>query len=139
MGIRERYAAYAEAFEMSYNDDDWSRLEQYFTDGAVYEGDPVARGRAAVIARFKNGVDNFDRRMDSRQLTLEEAKVNGNTVTVRWESTYTKKGLPDLTITGSEFATFDGDRISNLRDEFDPKAQKTMNDWMQQHGKALQG
>ena len=139
MGIQDRYTDYAEAFERSYEDDDWSRIAQYFTEDAVYEGDPVARGRDAVLARLQNGVNGFDRRMDSRTLTFEKPTVDGNTVTVRWKAEYTKQGLPNLQISGREFATFEGDRIATLRDEFDPDAQQAMGDWMQKHGKALQG
>jgi SnoaL-like domain len=139
MGIQDRYLEYADAFEESYEDDDWSRIEQYFTENAVYEGEPLARGRAAVLARLKNGVDNFDRRMDSRTLSFDKPTVKGDTVTVRWKATYTKKGLPDLTISGAELAKFDGNRIQTLRDEFDPAAEKSMGDWMQKHGKSLQG
>ncbi len=139
MGIQDRYTDYADAFERSYEDDDWSRIEQYFTEDAVYEGDPVARGRDAVLARLQNGVNGFDRRMDSRTLTFEKPTVDGNTVTVRWKAAYTKQGLPNLQISGREFATFKGDRIATLRDEFDPAAQQAMGDWMQKHGKALQG
>ncbi|MEJ2088255.1 MAG: hypothetical protein P8Y69_07240, partial [Gammaproteobacteria bacterium] len=61
MGIVDRYLAYADAFEQSYEDDDWSRIEQYFTEDAVYDGDPPAEGRAAVLAKLKGGVDTFDR------------------------------------------------------------------------------
>src|SRR5262245_8149981 len=139
MGIQDRYLEYADAFEKSYDDDDWSRIDQYFTENAVYEGEPLASGRAAVLARLKNGVDNFDRRMDSRSLSFEKPSVKGDTVTVRWKAKYTKKGLPDLAISGLEHAKFDGNRIQTLRDEFDPPAQKAMGDWMQKHGKALQG
>ena len=139
MGIQDRYLEYADAFEQSYEDDDWSRISQYFTDDAVYEGDPIARGRDAVLTRLKNGVNTFDRRMDSRTLKFEKPTVDGSTVTVKWKATYTKKGLPNLAISGKEFATFDGNRIATLRDEFDPAAQQAMGDWMQKHGKALQG
>ena len=45
MSIKDRYQAYADAFEESYVDDDWSRMEQYFTEDAVYEGDPEAHQR----------------------------------------------------------------------------------------------
>jgi len=139
MGIDDRYLEYADAFEQSYEDDDWSRITEYFTTNAVYEGEPAARGRDAVLARLKNGVDTFDRRMDSRTLTFEEPTVNGNTVAVKWKATYTKKGLPNLELSGKEFATFDGNRIATLRDEFDPAAQRAMGTWMEKHGKALQG
>ena len=138
MGIQERYTEYADAFEKTMADDDWSRLEQYFSDDAVYEGEPVARGRAALLKRLQNSVNTFDRRMDSRTVTFEKPTVKGNVVTARWRGVYTKKGLPDLTISGLEHATFDGNRIASLDGEFDPSAQKAMDAWMQKHGSALQ-
>jgi hypothetical protein len=139
MAIRERYLAYADAFEKSYVDDDWSRIEPYFTDDATYVGEPSARGREAVLAKLKGGVDAFDRRMDSRKISFEEPTVEGNTLRVRWKGLYTKRGLPDLAISGAEIAEFQGDRIALLRDEFDPEAQKAMGEWMTKHGAALQG
>ncbi len=91
-----------------------------------------------MLAKFKNGVDTFDRRMDSRTPTFQTPVVKGNTLTMKWKVTYTKKGVPDLVISGVETAEFKGDRIARLRDDFDPAAQKSMGDWMAKHGKALQ-
>ena len=139
MSIPARYQAYAEAFEESYEDDDWSRLEQYFTEDAVYEGDPDARGRDAVLAKLKGGVDAFDRRMDSRTPDFQEPSVEGDTLTMKWKVTYTKAGAPDLAISGLEQAIFEGDRIKLLRDVFDPEAEKALGEWMQQHGTSLGG
>jgi ketosteroid isomerase-like protein len=138
MSIADRYQAYAAAFEESYEDDDWTRIEQYFTDDAVYEGDPDARGRAAVLAKLKGGVDTFDRNMDSRTPDFQTPTVDGNTLRMNWQVTYTKAGCPDLVITGHEIAVFEGDRIALLRDEFDPDAEATMGEWMAAHGAKLQ-
>lgn len=137
MTILDRYLAYADAFEESLRDDDWSRLEGYFTSGAIYEGEPAARGRAAVLAKLKAGVDGFDRKMDSRTPDFARPTVKGNTLTMKWSVSYTKKGLPDLVISGTETAEFDGDRIALLRDDFDPGVQKAMGEWMARHAKAL--
>lgn len=140
MSILDRYLAYADAFEESYADDDWSRIEPFFTETAVYEGEPQdARGREAVLAKLKGGVDGFDRRMDSRSPDFETPTVDGDTLTMKWTVTYTKSGLPDLVISGVETAVFEGDRIAVLRDVFDPAAQKRMGEWMAAHGAALQG
>jgi ketosteroid isomerase-like protein len=139
MNIKDRYLAYADAFESSFDDDDWSRVAQFFTENAVYEGDPPAKGRDAVLAKFKSGVDNFDRRMDSRTPDFQAPKVDGNTLTMQWKVTYTKAGLPDLVISGIETAVFKGDRIASLRDDFDPKATQSMGEWMKKHGTALAG
>ena len=113
MSILDRYRAYADAFEVSYEDDDWSRIAQFFSENAVYEGDPDARGRDAVLAKLKNGVDNFDRRMDSRTPDFETPSVEGDTLRMKWKVTYTKAGLPDLVISGVETAVFEGDRIAS--------------------------
>lgn len=139
MSIVDRYRAYANAFEESYADDDWSRLEAYFTEDAVYEGDPDARGRDAVLAKLRGGVDNFDRRMDSRTPDFQTPTVDGNTLTMNWTVRYTKAGAPDLAISGVETAVFEGDRIALLRDTFDPEAEKGMGQWMAAHGASLQG
>ena len=139
MSILDRYRAYAEAFEESLVDDDWSRIEPYFTENAVYEGEPDARGRDVVLAKLKNSVDALDRRMDSRTPDFQTPTVDGDTLTMKWKVTYTKAGLPDLVISGVEVAVFEGDRIALLRDEFDPEAQKAMGEWMARHGAALQG
>lgn len=140
MSILDRYQAYADAFEESYADDDWSRIEPYFTEDAVYEGDPEeARGRDAVLAKLKGGVDGFDRNMDSRTPDFDTPTVDGETLRMKWAVTYTKAGAPELVISGVEFATFEGDRIARLRDDFDPEAQKAMGEWMAAHGALLQG
>jgi hypothetical protein len=137
MGIADRYQAYAEAFEQSYVDDDWSRIEPYFTAGAIYEGSPDARGRAAVLAKLKGGVDNFDRRMDSRTPHFQPPTVDGDTLTMKWVVTYTNSGCPDLVLSGTETAVFEGDRIALLRDDFDPGVEAAISAWMAEHGGAL--
>jgi hypothetical protein len=140
MSILDQYQAYADAFEESYEDDDWSHIEPYFTDDAVYEGDPKdARGREAVLAKLKQSVDAFDRKMDSRTLEFEPPTVDGDTIRIRWSATYTKSGAPDLVISGVEIATFDGDRIARLSGDFDADALKTMGEWMAAHSGLLQG
>ncbi len=139
MSIQDRYQAYADAFEESYEDDDWSRIQPYFTEDAVYEGDPDARGREAVLAKLKGGVDSFDRKMDRRTPDFHSPTVEGNTLKMKWTVTYQKAGAPDLVITGLETAVFEGDRIALLRDDFDPEAEKAMGEWMAAHGAKLQG
>lgn len=140
MSILDRYLAYADAFEESYEDDDWSHIEPYFTEDAVYEGQPEdARGRDAVLAKLKESVDSFDRRMDSRELEFEPSTVEGDSIRTRWSGRYTKAGVPDLVISGFEIATFEGDRIARLSGEFAPEAQKAMGEWMAAHGALLQG
>ncbi len=56
--------AYADAFEETLKDDDWSRLEPYFPETAVYEivGGPFAcqlEGRRAIFAGLKKSLDGL--------------------------------------------------------------------------------
>ena len=139
MSIADRYQAYAEAFEETYEDDDWTRIEPFFTEDAVYEAAPEedARGRAAVLAKLKGGVDAFDRNMDSRTPDFQTPTVEGDTISMNWKVTFTKAGCPDLVIFGRETAVFEGDRIALLRDEFDPAAEAAMGEWMASNGDKL--
>ncbi len=140
MSILDRYLAYADAFEESFEDDDWTRIEAYFTEDAVYEGEPDdAEGRDEVLAKLKGGVDTFDHNMDSRTLDFQEPTVDGDTLRVEWSASYTKDGAPDLILSGVETAIFVGDRIARLRDAIDPEAKKIMGEWMAAHGALLQG
>ena len=139
MSILERYQQYAAAFEETYRDDDWSRLEQFFTEDAVYEfGTARAQGRKAVLEALENSVNGMDRRMDSRTPDFEPPATDGNTVNMSWQVTYRKSGLPDLVIRGREIAEFRGDRMALLRDEMDAEAATAMAGWMSEHGASLQ-
>ena len=84
-------------------------------------------------------MDGFDRQMDSRTLTLQDPETDGDTLRVNWQVEYTKAGCPNLVISGVEIATFDGNRISRLKDEFDPEAETNMMTWMGDHGAKLAG
>ena len=138
MSIEQRYLAYAAAFEESYEDNDWSRIAQYFTEDAIYEATPEdARGREAVLAKLKGGVDAFDRRMDSRSPDFQTPTIDGDTLTMKWKVTYSLAGCPDLAISGVETAIFKGDQIASLRDTFDPEAEQAMQKWMAEHGATL--
>ncbi len=139
MSIRDRFLAYAAAFEESYEDDDWARLAQYFTEDAVYETDNPASGRDAVLARLKTGVDAFDRRMDSRAISFDPPAIDGDAVTIHWRVVYTKQGCPNVEVEGDEIAEFRGDEIAVLRDVFDPASEKAIGEWMAAHGATLQG
>jgi hypothetical protein len=138
VNILDRFLEYADAFEKTLADDDWSRLTQYFTAAAVNDNEPAARGRDAVLAKLRDGVNGFDRLMDSRTLDLHSPSVDGDTVTVHWTARFTKAGLPDLILTGSEMARFEGDHIARMWDVLDPGVEATMGQWLAVHGNSLQ-
>ena len=73
MSNRDQFNAYADAFELSYEDDNWQRLAPYFTEDAVYKHGtgPDAEGRDAVLAYFQDAVNASDRRFDTREFVGE--------------------------------------------------------------------
>jgi ketosteroid isomerase-like protein len=139
-----RFAAYAAAFEKSVASDDWSHVEPFFTEDAVYEtglgppfGGSVA-GRAAILAYFKDVLDRFDRRFASRELALLEGpKEDGDSVWIRGSATYRAKGVPDFTLELEEIASFDGDRIRRLEDRYTPAMEQAIADYLKVHGGKL--
>ena len=123
MDITQRFLGYVAAFEMAYETDDWSHLDQFFTQDAVYEtlADPPfgnrSEGLEAIKAGFKQAVAGFDRRFDSRAVEMLEGPIERNgTVWFRWVATYSLAGAPPLRMHGEETAIFAGDRIHRLED-----------------------
>jgi len=135
MSYLEQFQAYAAAFEETYVDDDWQRLEQYFTADAVYApGDGTeAVGRDQVIAKLREGVDGLDRLFDSRTLNATPPSAEDDTVSLTWQLTLSKAGAPDLTVTGAEYATYTDGAISHLEDIFDKGTAESLGGWMAKH------
>jgi len=126
-----RFAEYAAAFEETFADDDWDRLEPYFTEDAVYAvggGPPFGgrwQGRTQLIQQLRDSVNEVDRTFDDRRLELLGAPAIGdNSCEVRWRATYTKAGCPDVVVVGTELATFEGDRIRLLKDLIEDGAEQ---------------
>jgi ketosteroid isomerase-like protein len=144
MSLASRFAEYAAAFEDAYATDDWSKLEPYFTEDAVYEtiADPPfgnrTEGRAAVQRFFKQVVDGFDRRFDTRTVEMLEGPVErGNAVWIRWAAIYTLAGAPPLRMEGEETATFEGERIGRLEDRMPAADTQRVVAYMGEHGARL--
>lgn len=139
MNDLEKFQAYAAAFEETYKDDNWQRLEPYFTADAIYApGDgSEAVGRDQVLAQLREGVDGLDRLFDSRVLGTTPPSVEGDTVSLSWQLTLSKADVPDLTVTGIEHATYTDGAISHLEDVFDEGTAKSLGGWMAAHEGSL--
>lgn len=140
----ERFAAYAAAFEKAFENDDWSVVEPFFTENAVYETFAVApfggrhEGRDAVMAQFKTVLDTFDRRFDVRELQpLEGPEERDGSVWMRWRVTYKREGMPDIVLDGEETAFFEGDRIRRLEDRMPEESVKGVTETLGAHGDKL--
>jgi ketosteroid isomerase-like protein len=139
-----QFGAYAAAFEKAYVSDEWSLVEPFFTEDAVYEinleppmGGRV-EGRAAILAYFKEVLDGFDRRFESRELVLLEGpKEDGQSVWVRGRATYRAAGVPELVLELEETAHFEGERISRLEDRYEPEMEQQISAYLTEHGAKL--
>lgn len=145
MNITERFQQYAAAFEETYIDDDWSRLEPFFAVDATYEvlGMPQfpinAEGRDAVFAALKESVDSFDRRFDSRKLQiLAPPEVAGSSLKLRWGGSYGREGVPDFAFEGVEEAHYnEAGEIARLVDTYEESMAEAAKEWLGKYGKSL--
>ena len=140
MNYLDRFSEYAAAFEKTLADDNWERLEEYFTPDASYApGDgTTSQGRDEVFETLRNSISSLDRRFDSRSFgDTPPPTVSGNVVTMLWSLIFEQKGLPSLTISGCEYATFSGNAIEKLEDVFDEGTVETLTEWMEKHGDSL--
>jgi len=144
MDILQQFMTYAADFEKTLIDDDWTRLERYFADDAVYEveGSSAAcriQGRNAIFAGLKKSLDGFDRKFPGRDIAvLDGPHVAGDEIRMRWQVTYTKAGLPPFVLSGRGLVRYSGDRISYLYDGYDPGVDDHFAAWQRQTGVALQ-
>ena len=130
MSNLSKFGEYAAAFEESLLDDNWTRLEQYFSADATYlPGDGTeASGRDAVLQALQDSVNALERKCDSRDVIGEpEISESGDTITLKFTIRYTKTGLPDLVLGGVETLQYVNGAILKMEDAFgDPSA---MMDW----------
>ena len=144
MSIVARFGEYAAAFEKVFENDDWSILEPYFTENAVYEvlaNPPLGGrqdGRDNIFSGIKIALDTFDRRFDGRVLELVDGpEVRDGAVWIRWRGTYQLSEAPDFILEGEETAHFEGDRISRLEDTFSEGTDEKLQRYMEEHGAKL--
>ncbi|MEM9396160.1 MAG: nuclear transport factor 2 family protein [Pseudomonadota bacterium] len=116
MADTAKLLVYAVRFEETYADDNWERLEEFFTDDAHYSDSMgEARGRKAVLEYMKNSLDSIDRTFDERVLLPTGALRSGEDwVEFDFEVTYRSPGKEDLFMRGIHRAEFIGERIHKL-------------------------
>jgi hypothetical protein len=111
--------------QRTFEDDDWTRHEHYFTEDAVYSTLANAMrtvGRSQLLEVLRAAISGFDRRCDSRRLvTTEGPTAVGNEVRRKWSATFTVAGAPRLEIDVSERAEFCDERIELLEVTLTPE------------------
>ena len=133
------FMAYATDFEATFADDDWTRLEQYFVDDAVYEVTNAAwgcrvEGRDAILAALRKSLDGFDRRMGDRRIALRGEPVeSGNEVDLEWTVSYSLDGAPDFELDGRTQARVEGGRLTYLADHYPDGVSDAAEAWVREH------
>ena len=144
MASLSQFLAYAAAFEKAFESDDWSLVEPFFTEDAVYEvglsgtfGGRI-EGRPAVLDYFKRVLDAFDRRFATRAIVLLDGpRVEGDSIRARGRVDYTTPLAPDLSFELEETATYDGDLICRLEDYYADAARETLAKYIDAHRPVL--
>lgn len=138
------FARYAAAFERSYASDDWSHVEPFFTEDAVYDAllpEPLGghfAGRDAILAYFRRVLDGFDRRFATREVGLVAGPRDlDGAVWLRGRARYTAPGVPDLEFELEETAWFARERIHRLEDRYDAPTLRALEEYVRAYGKTL--
>lgn len=145
MSFIPHFARYAQAFEKAYASDDWSQVEPFFSEDAVYEvelPEPLGgrfTGRAAILDYFRRVLDGFDRRFASRTVSvLAGPREEDGAVWVRGRACYTAPGLPELAFELEETARFsESGRIVRLEDRYDAPTRAALAEYLRVHGPRL--
>jgi hypothetical protein len=147
MNVPESFLAYFNAFEATYVDDDWSRLEPLFAPDAVYRVsgsgiyDCELRGRDAVFAGLRKFLDGFDRRCTRRLGSLEPPSFSGDTATIVGVAVYTRDGSPPFEIALREDIEFRDGLITRITDTYDCGWESGLpeeaQEWMRTYGSDL--
>ena len=139
MAAMTQFFEYAQDFEKTFVDDDWSRLERFFEPDAVYEVRNVPfgcrlQGPAAIFRGIKKSLDGFDRRFAERRPEITDPPAEtGDTVSVGWAVTYVKNGAPPFRLRGRSTAHFRGERIAHLVDEYPDGMAAEAETWLGAH------
>ncbi len=139
MGMIERFNEYTVVLEEAYLDGDWSRHGPYFAQNATYRSyygaDLEVTGRDAVLKQFRVDTDSFDRKFDSRRVEyFDGPREERGRVFTKWKVTYSKAGVPDLVLSGTEIATYIGDDITLLEGHYLPEIFGEFSAWLTRHG-----
>ena len=123
----EVFMEYAAAFEQTYIDDDWKRLEEYFSKDAVYEvrGGAIAckiTGSSAIFAGMKKSLDGMDRRCTDRKIDVTSGPDVSSTgaaeeISLEWVVTYVYGEAPEGELVGRTVGTVADGVIVEMRDE----------------------
>lgn len=140
MSTIERLLGYVQAFEDTYVDDDWSRLEPFFAPDAVYRVvgsgrfDCELKGRDAIFTGIRKCLDGFDRHCERRLEAVGRPVVEGDTVRLRGIAYYRRGASPEFPLELEEEIVFEDGRIARLTDHYPPDFAERMDAWLARWG-----
>lgn len=144
MSTMKRFLAYYEAFEATYLDDDWTRLEPLFSPDAVYrvtggtQFDCEIRGREAVFAGIKKSLDGFDRQCERRLDNVAPPEVTEDAILLHGAAYYTRNGSPEFTLRLDERIEWEDGVIVRITDIYLPDLTQDSSDWLERYGADLE-
>jgi ketosteroid isomerase-like protein len=138
------FLRYAQAFEQTYADDDWSRLDEFLAPDVVYRvlgtdgWDCVVEGRQAVYAAIRKFLDGFDRHC-TRRVSPGSAppSVEGDCLRVTGSATYRRGDSDELVLDMELMAEFRDGAIVALSDVYPVATVRRMTPWMARFGQGL--
>jgi hypothetical protein len=122
MSNLQAFGTYAAAFEESLVDDNWARLEQYFSEDASYKpGDGTeGLGRSGVIQSLQDSVNALERKCDAHELIGQPGVTEeGDTITLSFTIKYVKQGVDDFLLVGVETIQYSKGLICKMEDVFE--------------------
>ena len=143
------FREYAAAFEQTYIDDDWKRLEEYFAQDAVYEvrGGPIGckiTGSSAIFAGMKKSLDGMDRRCADRKIDVTGGPEISSTddaeeISLDWVVTYFYGEAPEGELVGRTAVTVADGVIVELRDEYTDEDMARFGKWILENNVDIDG
>jgi hypothetical protein len=122
MSNLQAFGNYAAAFDESLADNNWTRLEPFFSDDASYKpGDGTEGvGVAGVIQSLQDSVNALERKCDVRELIGQPGVAEeGDTITLSFTIKYGKQGREDYLLVGVETIEYSGGLIRKMEDVFE--------------------
>jgi hypothetical protein len=139
----QRFLEYAAAFEQTYADDDWTRLERFFAPDAIYrvtggnEWDCEVKGCKSVLAAMRKFVDEFDRHCTRRISATGAPVVTADTVRVPGRAVYTRGDSDELVLEIALLAEYRDGVIATMTDIHAPENAPRTHAWLQKWGEGL--
>jgi hypothetical protein len=143
MAVIDHFVTYYEAFEATYIDDDWARLEPLFVPDAVYRVtggtlfDCEIAGREAVFAGIKTFLDGFDRQCERRIDNVAPPELTEDTVLIHGAACYRRNGSPELTLRLDELIEYRDGLIVRITDTYPPGLTEVSREWLERWGTGL--